>query len=320
VRYQLRHTPNGTSIMRGMSSRQAKLIFAAAAFALLLGLSACMPSDPVPSTPTAILIPTSTATPLPTLPPPTATPLGCLTAPGELRSGEVPTNGQPTLFIIYLPPCYDAFPDQHYPVLYLLNGQTYTADQWVRLGAPTAADTLIHSGQAEPFIIVFPDDRYWNLPQGEYFGQYLVNDIMPFIDSNFRTIPDRGHRAIGGLSRGGGWALQLGLRLDLFASVGLHSPAAFPEDRTNIVYWIQKHDPDTWPRLYIDSGDNDRERGFNSQFESLLTEYGIPHEWRLNPGAHDEIYWGAHVFEYMVWYTEGFALAQQAESTPTASP
>ena len=300
-----------------MFNRQATLTFTT--LALLFGLAACQPPDPVPPTPTAIVIPTSTATPLPPLPTPTATPLECLAAPGELRTGEIPTDTSTTLFIIYLPPCYEHFTDRHYPVLYLLNGQTYTADQWVRLGAPTTADTLIHSGQAEPFIMVFPDDRYWNLPQGEYFGQYLVNNIMPYIDANFRTIPDRQHRAIGGLSRGGGWALQVGLRLDLFGSVGLHSPAVFPEDRANIVYIIQNHDPASWPRIYIDSGDNDRERGFNSQFESFLTEYGIPHEWRLNPGAHDELYWGAHVLDYLLWYTQGFIHADTT-STPTVAP
>ena len=304
--------------MRGMFPRQAILTFAI--LALLFGLSACLPSDPVPPTPTVPPAPSLTPTPLPPVPTLTPTPLTCLTEPGALQTGEVPTNGSPTIFVIYLPPCYDHYTDQHYPVLYLLNGQTYTADQWVRLGAPTAADTLIHSGRAEPFIIVFPDDRYWNVEQGVYFGQYLVNDIMPYIDQNFRTIPDRDHRAIGGLSRGGGWALQLGLRSELFGSVGLHSAAAFPEDRANIVYWIQNHDPNTWPRLYIDSGDNDRERGFNTLFESLLTEYGVPHEWHLNPGAHDELYWGAHVFEYIVWYANGFAQADAATLTPEATP
>ena len=305
--------------MRGMIPRQTILAFAC--LALLIGLPACLPSSaPPPHIPTVIVPPTVTATPLPTLPPPTATPLTCLTAPGELRTGEIPTGDSITIFVIYLPPCYETFTDRQYPVLYLLNGQTYTADQWVRLGAPAAADELIHSGRAEPFIIVFPDDRFWNLPQGEYFGQYLVNDIMPYIDENFRTIPERDQRAIGGLSRGGGWALQIGLRADLFASVGLHSAAAFPEDRANIIFWIEQHNPDVWPRLYIDSGDNDRERGFNLLFESLLTEYGIPHEWRLNPGDHSETYWGAHVFDYLVWYAEGFALASQSPPTPGPTP
>jgi len=292
-----------------MFPRQATLILIA--ITLFFGLSACLPSDLAPPVPTIIVSPTVSVTPLPTLPPPTATPLTCLTAPGELRTGEVPSGDSTTLFIIYLPPCYETFTDQRYPVLYLLNGQTYTADQWVRLGAPAAADELIHSGRAAPFIIVFPDDRYWNLPQGEYFGQYLVNDIMPYIDKNFRTIPGREQRAIGGLSRGGGWALQIGLRTDLFASVGLHSAAAFPEDRANILFWLEQHNPAVWPRLYIDSGDNDRERGFNSQFESLLTQFGIPHEWHLNPGDHSETYWSAHVIEYIVWYAEGFTLEKE---------
>jgi enterochelin esterase-like enzyme len=287
---------------------------------LIFGVVACAaPPDPATLTPT--VPPTLTATPLPvpTLPTATPTPLTCLTEPGTLENGEVATDRAPTQFIIYLPPCYDSFPDRHYPVLYLLNGQTYTDDQWVRLGAPRTADELIHSGRSEPFIIVFPDDRYWNLDQGVYFGQYLINDILPYIDSHYRTLTDRGHRAIGGLSRGGGWALQLGLRLDIFGSVGLHSPAVFPDDRANIVFIIQSHDPANWPRLYIDSGDNDHERGFNTEFEALLTQYNIPHEWHLNNGAHDEAYWGAHITDYLVWYTQGFALADNPTSAPTAT-
>lgn len=270
-----------------------------------------MPEAPT-STPSS-LTPTPTATrlpPLPTLPAPHTAPSDCLSQPGELRQGEVPTDGRPTSFIIYLPPCYDKFPDRHYPVLYLLHGQTFTADQWVRIGAPAAADALIHSETAAPFIMVFPEDRYWNLQQGLYFGQYLLNDVIPYIDAHFRTIPDRGHRALGGLSRGGGWAIQIGLtRPDLFGSLGLHSPAVFTGDRVAVKRWIRDLPPDLWPRLYFDMGDNDQEFEFNAGLEELLTLYEIPHEWHLNAGAHDEVYWRAHVQEYIQWYAEGWTQA-----------
>ena len=55
-------------------------------------------------------------------------------------------------------------------MLYLLHGQTFEDDQWVNLGAATVADNLIHRGDAPPFIMVFPDDRYWNLPAGGTLG------------------------------------------------------------------------------------------------------------------------------------------------------
>jgi enterochelin esterase-like enzyme len=294
--------------MRGMTNRQATRLILL--ISLLFGLWACSPSDPPIATP-SLVPPTATRTRVPptlTIPPsPTPTPLTCLSQPGELRDGEVLTEGRPTAFIIYLPPCYDQFPELRYPVLYLLNGRTYTADQWVRIGASAAADQLILSGQSAPFIIVFPEDRYWNLNQGEYFGQYLLNDILPFIDKNFRTLADRGHRAIGGLSRGGGWAFRLGLtRPDLFGAVGLHAAAVFSEDRSVFEFWVRDLPPELWPRLYLDVGDNDRERDFNIHVEEVLTAYGIPHEWHLNTGAHDETYWSAHVEDYIQWYAAGW--------------
>jgi enterochelin esterase-like enzyme len=295
--------------MRGMYNRQATRLILL--LSLLPGLWACSPSNQSGPTP-SLVPPTATRTsvpPLPTLPSITLTPtpLTCLSQPGELQNGEVPTEGRPTAFIIYLPPCYDQLPEQHYPVLYLLHGQTYTADQWVRLGAPAAADRLIHSGQSVPFIIVFPEDRYWNIQQGMYFGQYLLNDVIPYIDSNFRTLPDRAHRAIGGLSRGGGWAFEVGVsRPDLFGSLGLHSPAILATDRASATRWIRELSPELWPRLYIDMGDNDRESEFNIRLEAVLTEYEIPHEWHLNTGAHDEAYWSEHVNEYIQWYAAGW--------------
>ena len=310
--------------MRGMYPRQANRLILL--LALLSGLWACSPSNvPLPTT-TASPAPTLTLTPLPipTLPTAAPTPLICLDEPGQLQTGQVPTNGAATNFIIYLPPCYAFFAEWHYPVLYLLNGLPMDQDpasigtQWLRIGAPAAADHLIHTGKSAPFIMVFPEDRYWNVVQGTLFGQFLVNDIIPFVDKNFRTIPDRPHRAIGGLSRGGGWALQLNfLHPELFGAVGLHSPAVFQEDRPNLKFWILNHDPETWPRLYIDSGDNDMERGYNTIMEALFTEYGIPHEWHLNTGEHNEPYWRAHVLEYLVWYAQGFQLAGDPLPTPT---
>jgi enterochelin esterase-like enzyme len=229
--------------------------------------------------------------------------------------GEVATDERPIAIIVYLPPCYDEQADQRYPVLYLLNGQPFSRDpyppgeQWIRIGAAEAADALIHSREAEPFIIVFPEDRYWNILQGARFGQYFLADVIPHIDANFRTLADREHRSLGGLSRGGGWAFQIGLtRPELFGSLGLHSPAILSSDRVAFERWMRELPSDLWPRLYLDVGDNDLERDFNIHIEELLTYYAVPHEWRLNNGAHDEAYWSAHVDEYIRWYAEGWAL------------
>ena len=282
---------------------------------LLAGLWACTPTNEPTPNPTAIpATATQTQAPLPPTLIPTATPLGCLTQPGRLDQGVVQETVPPQEYLIYLPPCYDEMPQRNYPVLYLLHGQTYTDDQWVRLGAVTTADKLILSDQAAPFIIVFPDDRYWNVQAGPGFGYRLVEHLIPYIDQNYRTIADRDHRALGGMSRGAGWALRLGLqRWNLFGTLGLHSLAAFGDDRPYLGGWLKAIPPESLPNIFMDMGESDTEVGFNSMFENMLTKFGIPHEWHLYPGAHDEAYWSAHVEEYLRWYT-GIWSAQETEA------
>lgn len=277
---------------------------------LLAGLVACSSSNQPLPTPTAIPPtstpePTNTFTPSPPTETPSPTPLTCLTQPGRVEEGLLETTNPPQAYFIYLPPCYDEKSDTHYPVLYLLHGQTYTADQWIRLGAVTAIDNLILSAETQPFIIVFPDDRYWNLPPGAGFGQRLVEDIIPYIDSNYRTLPDRNHRAIGGLSRGAGWALRLGFtRWDLFGVVGLHSLAVLQKDASQIAKWIADIPSVSRPSVFMDIGDNDQELIMAVSIEAQFNESGLSHEWHLYSGAHTEEYWGAHVYEYIEWYAE----------------
>ena len=276
-----------------------------------LTIAACTPSNPpLPtSTPvTPLVFPTQPPTPIASLlPTPTSTPLACLTAPGRVEKGSLTSTNPAQEFRIYLPPCYDDKTDQRYPVLYLLHGQTYTDDQWVRLGAANIADQLILSGESVPFIVVFPDDRYWNLPPGAGFGQRLVEQLIPYIDSSYRTLPDREHRAIGGLSRGAGWALRLGLtRWQLFESIGLHSLAVLQSDASEVREWLAEIPPASRPRVFMDVGDNDPELTMASLVESQFNNFGWAHEWYLYSGAHTEEYWSAHVDEYIRWYSEGW--------------
>lgn len=275
---------------------------------LLAGLIACSPPNPPAPAPTSTppaSTPTQTATAVPPTGTPPPTPLTCLDQPGRVEQSALETTDPPQLYFIYLPPCYDEKTDQRYPVLYLLHGQTYTADQWIRLGAAEVLDRLIRSGETQPFIIVFPDDRYWNLPPGAGFGQRLVEDLIPFIDSTYRTLPDRRHRAIGGLSRGAGWALRLGFtRWDLFSVVGLHSLAVLQGDASRIDKWIEEIPPAHRPQVFMDIGENDQEAGMARAIEANFNANGLPHEWRLYNGAHTETYWSAHVEEYIGWYAE----------------
>lgn len=288
---------------------------------LTAGLAACSAVSMSTPTPTATPIPTPTnsITPSPTVVP-TATPPSCLTIPGNVTRRELQNGKPPQEFLIYLPPCYERNTEQHYPVLYLLHGQTYQDDQWVQLGVPAVADGLIHSGEAPPFIIVFPDDRYWNLPPGEGFGDRLIHEIIPFVDQAYRTQADRGHRALGGLSRGGGWAIHYALtRYDLFGSVGLHSPVIFNDDAAVMERLVAAVPASAWPRLWLDAGDRDADLGTILRLEALLTMHEVPHEWHMYAGDHTNAYWQTHVGEYLRWYADGFSerLAPSEAATPT---
>ena len=291
--------------MRQMNTRQATKWIIITLFIFLV-MYACSPANQLPPTTlpnnlSQTSAPTSTsAPPTQTL---TVTPLTCLTQPGYIEPGKLESTNPPQEYLIYLPPCYDQKKEESYPVLYLLHGQTYTQDQWIRLGAVDIIDDLILSGESVPFIAVFPDDRYWNLPPGPGFGQRLIENLIPYIDGEYRTLDDREQRAIGGLSRGAGWALRLGLtQWDLFGSIGLHSPAVLQKDASQIDNWLADIPASLQPRVFMDIGDNDPELSMAVNIESQFNEFGLIHEWHLYSGAHTEDYWSAHVEEYILWY------------------
>ena len=299
--------------MRRMSARQAILFITY--LTLLFGLSACFPSNDTQSVPAQTVTspaPSATVTFTPSPIPPSPTPLTCLSQAGTIKQDVISYTNPAQEFLIYLPPCYGELEDISYPVLYLLHGQTYTQDQWVRLGVPNIADQMIHSGETVPFMIVFPDDRYWNLQAGAGFGDRFIKDLIPYVDQNYRTIPDRAHRSLGGLSRGGGWVVKLGFEYpELFGSLGLHSPAIFKEDAPYVEKIIKNIVDENRPQLWLDVGDADRELASILRFEEMLSRNNYIHEYYFYVGDHTEIYWGAHVQEYLRWYAQ----AWQAEPT-----
>lgn len=243
----------------------------------------------------------------------TATPSAqaCQERVGRIETGVVRSDllRLPMEFRIYLPPCYSQHPKARYPVLYLIHGQNYNDDQWDRLGADETANRLITGGEAAPFIIVMPRDRNWSQPTEDNFGRVVVESLIPLIDANYRTLAEREGRAIGGLSRGAGWAIHLGLsHWELFSAIGAHSLPLFWTDLAHLREWIAAIPSEALPRIYMDLGDKERPQIAKSAnyFEQLLTELGIPHEWHLYPGYHEEAYWKLHLEEYLRWYAEGW--------------
>lgn len=258
---------------------------------------------PAPPAPVPSAIP-NTATPLPS---PTASVPACLLAGGEFVPGQIETEllPKPLEFLVYLPPCYEQQAEQSYPVLYLIHGQSFEQDQWQRLGVGTTLDALTLSGELPPMLVVMPRDRVWSEPTQDAFGKAVAEVLVPWIDQTYRTLPERASRAVGGLSRGGAWALHLGLRYaSLFGAVGMHSGFVFHTDSPDMETLLGSLDPQNLPRFYMDVSSSDREEIMVSAvwFEAELTRWAIPHEWHIYAGYHDEAYWGAHVEQYLRWY------------------
>lgn len=142
--------------------------------------------------------------------------------------------------LVYTPAEYDQNPDKKYPVFYLVSGTTDTEETWFKVGRVNAIlDNLIAEGKAEPMIVVMPygfmlngTPRPSSLAAADMYNDFtteLTSAVMPFVESNFRTINDRESRAIAGFSRGGGQSLYTAFsNLDKFAWVA--SYAAFLTD------------------------------------------------------------------------------------------
>ncbi len=233
----------------------------------------------------------------------------CMRAGGHVDLDDLPTDllPQPLAYHIYLPPCYNEDTGRSYPVLYLVHGKDSTDSQWMNLGVPAALDRLVAAGELPPFIVVMPRDRVWAEPIADNFGQALVEELVPWVDEHYRTHAERQFRAIGGLSRGGAWALHIGFsHPELFGAVGMHSGVVFGTDVVNVYGWLSSFTDGMTPRIYIDVGAQDRPELLKETtwVEGMLTKYDIPHDWHLYEGGHDADYWGSHVEEYLRWYAK----------------
>jgi enterochelin esterase-like enzyme len=241
-------------------------------------------------------------------PSPSPTALICGERQGRVERHElVVKEGNPALgFRVYLPPCFDNLNNARYPVLYMIHGQSFNDDQWVRLGIAEAADELIVQKRSPPFMIVMPHEKntYADIFTTPFPGS-VVDGLVPWIDETYPTCAHRTCRAIGGLSRGGAWALHLGFtRWDLFGAVGLHSTPPFIGDPDRFPRWIKEIPTDEIPRIYMDTGRHDYYIAPTVEFEALLVQLQVPHEWYLFKGTHEEAYWAAHIGDYLRWYTQ----------------
>ncbi len=272
---------------------------------LCLIFSSCQPNEPAQTiAPNRTVQPTMTAAP-------SATPTSyCTETRSRFEFHEIQTElmTHPLSLRVYLPPCYDFDNQVRYPVLYYLHGQSFNDDQWDRLEADETLDALIAAGEVEPFIIVMPKESNYMIDQWtSKYGPALAEELVPWIDAQYRTIADRDHRAIGGLSRGAAWAMRIGLIYwETFGTIGGHSLAPFRGDFNESPFWFWEIPEDQKPRIWIDAGTMDFMHDPARVFADRLEEYEMPYEWHVFDGAHVESYWSANVETYLKWYAESW--------------
>ncbi len=226
---------------------------------------------------------------------------------------------------VYLPPGYDSTRNLHYPVLYMLHGLGGSHLQWQRDGLFTVATEMNQAGQLPAMIIVTPEgeDGYWmdHASGGPKYGTYVARDVVAFVDSQYRTIPDGAFRAIGGMSMGAHGALQLALNNPgEFGTVGAHSLVLrnkaqafdfFGDERSfesRDPVSILRRDPGPAQRLnlWIDIGSGDSWLAAAASFDQQLQSERVAHLWHVYSGAHDDTYWTSHLRDYLTFYGQSF--------------
>ncbi|MFI5381862.1 MAG: alpha/beta hydrolase-fold protein [Tepidisphaerales bacterium] len=212
---------------------------------------------------------------------------------------------------IYTPPGYDRDPARRYPVLYLQHGAGESERGWTTQGrAGFILDNLIAAGKARPMIVVMENGYASKAgaapgPSGrgnEAFGELVLSDLVPMVDASYRTLADREHRAIAGLSMGAGQALQVGLsNLDSFASIGAFSGAGRNVDLKTSFGGALADTAAANQRiklLWIGCGVEDRFYPAGKALHESMGAAGIRHVWFEGPGSHEWQVWRKHLHEF----------------------
>jgi enterochelin esterase-like enzyme len=227
--------------------------------------------------------------------------------PFEYDSGVTGTRRKAN---VYLPPGYAA--DRKYPVLYLLHGIGGDETEWIRFATPDALfDNLIADKKAVPMIVVIPNGRALadDSATGNNFApervagfvrfeRDLLDHLIPAIEKQFSALTDREHRALAGLSMGGGQTLNFGLgNLDKFAWIGAFSSAPNSRPAAELV-----PDPAAVKAkvklLYLSCGNKDGLIRISQDVHAYLKKHDIPHIWNVDDEGHTPRTWASNLYHF----------------------
>ena len=226
----------------------------------------------------------------------------------EMIEYESKTVGTTRKMNVYTPPGYSS--EKKYPVLYLLHGIGGDETEWQRFATPDVLfDNLIADGQSRS------DDRRHaqrsaqkndraegnvmaSAPAFAVFEKDLLDDVIPAIESRYSVQADREHRALAGLSMGGGQSLNFGLtNLDTFAWVGGFSSAPNTKAPEELVPDPEKT-KEQLELLWLSCGNKDGLIRISQRLQRYLKENEVPHIWNVDSHGHDPTHWRNNLYHF----------------------
>jgi enterochelin esterase-like enzyme len=217
---------------------------------------------------------------------------------------------------VYTPPGYDSG-NSSYPVLYLLHGGGGDEDAWTALGrANYILDNLIAQGKAKPMIIVMTNGNPWQTStlmtvpgrppvtrenyvkfQGQ-FEKSLVEDVVPYIEKNYRVKAEKNSRAIAGLSMGGGHTINASIAYPgTFGYIGVFSSGIFNqnEDKETLERKFVVLKESGVSKYWVACGVDDFVMDSNKRLLNVLDKTGLEHEYFENEGGHTWANWRTYL-------------------------
>jgi len=235
---------------------------------------------------------------------------------------------------VYTPPDYDKDLTKRYPVLYLQHGWGEDETAWSNQGnANLIMDNLIAEGKIRPFLIVMTygmtnEIRFGGLRNFDIgpFETVLVDEMISYIDANFRTLSDQSHRAMAGLSMGGMETKSITLKnLDKFSHIGLFSGGTISLDDVNNTPGFKEK----VKLVFVSygsrelSGGRDRRGGDPKANADVLKQAGINSVFYVSPDtAHEFLSWrrSLHEFAPLLFKDSDSSTASMSETAPRNEP
>ena len=189
-------------------------------------------------------------------------------------------------FWIYLPPCYEQDADMAYPLLIWTAGPRMIAE---------VADEMIMAGEIRPFLIVSP-----YAGGGVGFEQKITEELLPYLQTNYRVSVNRDDLSVAGVSHGAGIASRAAWRYPaMYGRLGVISGGIDGSEDEKFALWITAVSPENYPLILVDIGEDDAIIPLATYLTEQFDTHNVPYTFSTAPGGHSAGYWSQHMDAYI---------------------